>query len=244
MRDLLKWEMKNTLKSKAFWGLGAAFVIGTFLLLLIPITEGGNTGFDMYLSTLNDFNSLLLFFIGAFAGIHITGAFDERRIQAAVMAGNSRLSILFAKILSYSFSVAAFCTISVLVSSITAFAVGGAGEMDGSFLRAVIIRGFVFILVETAFSNICVLISLLVKNLGAAIAVNLISLITIYSVAEIFIGRDHVLDVLRFTPLGQLFLLFFDVSNFNLITASAVSVAAIALTLGLCYLKFRKEELK
>ena len=60
------------------------------------------TGYDAFLEGLNNYNAFVIFLIGVFAGIHVTGAFEGRKIQSAVMAGNSRFNILLAKFISYA----------------------------------------------------------------------------------------------------------------------------------------------
>ena len=244
MKDLLKWEFKNLLRSKAFWGMGIAFLVCTFLFLLIPLHNGDHTGYEMYLENLNNFNSLMLFLTGIFAGIHVTGAFEERKIQAAVMAGNSRFSILLAKAASFAAAMTAYFITSVGITSVIGFAATEAGEMDGTFLSAVIIRALVFMLVEISYSSICILISMLIKNLGGAIAVNLITLLSVYCFGEVLLGLEWGAKILQFTPCGQLFYMFMDVSAKNMMIALAVSVIGFAAVLGLSYLKFSREELK
>ena len=244
MRDLMKWEYKNLIKSKAFWGMGIAFLVCTFLFLLTPLHNGDKTGYEMYLESINNFNSLMLFFTGIFAGIHITGAFDERKIQAAVMAGNSRFSILLSKVITFMSAMAVYFISSVGICSLIAFAAAGAGEVDGTFFVSVIMRALVFMLVDISFSSICIIISMLIKNLGAAIAVNLISLLAIYCFGEVLLNFEWAVRILQFTPCGQMFFMFMSSSVKNMAIASVVSVAGLVLTFAVSYLKFRREELK
>ena len=39
MSNLLKWEMKQTLQSKALWGITVTLTIGTLLLGLIAVSD-------------------------------------------------------------------------------------------------------------------------------------------------------------------------------------------------------------
>ena len=84
----------------------------------------------------------------------------------------------------------------------------------------------------------------MLKKLGAAIAVNTISMITLNLTAQLLMDKEWVLDLLKFTPLGQTFLLIGDVSTGNIILSVVVSVTGLAVVIALSYLKFRKEELK
>lgn len=243
MKDLLRWEIRQTLRSKSFKGMGIAFFVCMLLLIFLSVGEG-DTGYELYLKNLSNFTTMVTFLGGVYAGIHFTGAFEDRRIQTAVMAGKSRLGILASKLISFLGSLAVYYVTSVTTSSIITYALYGAGEPEGGFFRAVIARGLVYLLVELSFASICMIISLLIKNVGASIAVNLISLLTLYVIGEMLIMKEDLIKYMQFTPLGQIFLTFFDAGTKNLIMASFVSLFWIMAILAVCYLKFRKEELK
>ena len=99
--NLFRWEMRQMFKTKVFWFIGAAFLVLTMLFYAEPLIKGGTGGYELFIELCNDFGSLSLFFTAVFAGLHVTGAFEDRRMQAAVMAGNSRLKVLFAKFASF-----------------------------------------------------------------------------------------------------------------------------------------------
>lgn len=243
MKDLLRWEMKQTLRSKAFWGMGIAFLLCVFLFLIEPLYYKAS-GYDMFLLTMNNFNTFVVFFTGIYAGIHITKAFESRNVQAAVMAGNSRFSVLAAKLISYAFSIATFCSVTVGVNGLIGFMAGGIGDAGGNFWMSVIMRSLVFTVVEVAFSAICVFISMFFKNLGGAIAVNLITLLALNIVTQLLISQNLLMNILPFTPAGQTFLIFQDFTPANLMTAAVSSIVFLFAILGACFLKFRKAELK
>ena len=83
MGGLLKWELKQTFSSKAFWITGAALVAIPALMLMMTLKDGDFTGYEAYLEGLNNYSSFMMLMIGVFAGIHVTGAFEGRKIQAA-----------------------------------------------------------------------------------------------------------------------------------------------------------------
>ncbi len=105
-------------------------------------------------------------------------------------------------------------------------------------------RSLVFAVVEVAFSAICVFLSMLVKNLGGAIAINLITLLALNIVTQLLISQELLMNILPFTPAGQTFFLFQDYTPANLMIATVSSVALLFIVLGACFLKFRKAELK
>lgn len=244
MKNLMKWELKQTFSSKAFWGILVAIVIFNSRFMIGTSTLEECSGFELFLRGCNDLNSSLLLLIGVFAGVHVTGTFEDRRIQSAVMAGNSRFSIIVAKLISFSLAVGVICISTMLTSfTIASFAEGTVISTD-AFFSEIVMRIFLYTLAEISWVSLCFLFSVLLKKLGAAIAVNTISMITLNLTAQLLMDKEWVLDLLKFTPLGQTFLLIGDVSTGNIILSVVVSVTGLAVVIALSYLKFRKEELK
>lgn len=244
MKDLFRWEMKQNFSSKSMWGVGAALVFSTLLLLLPALSDSALSGMDVFLHGCNDFNSLLLLFIGIYAGIHVSGAFEERRIQAAIMAGNSRFSVLLAKLFSYSLSVAVYCAAALIPSAALAFITKGLTGVENSFFRDVILRIFCYTLVETSFAGICFVLSAMVKNVGASIALNLFAMVAINFLCQFLLEQAWAEGILRFTSAGQTFMLLYDASAENLLLSAIVAALGLVLKLGLSYMVFKKEELK
>ena len=245
MGSLFKWEMKHTFTSKSFWLLGTAIIAlpVLFLVLTLCFTEG-MTGYNAFLEGISNYNAFVIFLIGVFAGIHVTGAFEGRKIQAAVMAGNSRFNILMAKFLSYSTAVAIYSVIAITVSTFIAFGMQGVTGVEGSFAREVIARSLVYVLIEIAYSATCFLASMFVRHLGGAIGLNLGLMLMSNVIAQILFNFEWAPSVLRFTPVGQTMMLMGDAGNSNIATALIASVAAFAAVIALSYVKFRREELK
>ena len=244
MRNLFNWEMKQTFSSKVFWGIGIALTAATVLMTLMPLSEDAYTGFDVFIHGCNNYNSFLVFFIGIFSAVHVTGAFEERRVQAAVMAGNSRFSIMLAKLVSFSLSIAAFSVVAMTSVAVLAFSVKGVDGFDGSFLREVVMRIAGYSFVEVSFASVCFFLSMMVKNLGASVMVNLIALLGLNSLAQPLVSEEWAQDIIKFTPVGQTFMLLADASTKNLIVSAIVSLLGLAVTMVLSFVKFRKEELK
>lgn len=245
MGNLLKWEMRQTFTSKSFWILGASLVALPALLIIAMITFGSEfTGYDVFLEGLNTYNAFVIFLIGVFAGIHVTGAFEGRKIQSAVMAGNSRFNILLAKFISFSTAVALFSVSSIAVSSVIGFAAAGVTGLDGSFARVIIARALVYTVVEIAYSATCFLASMFIKHQGGAIGLNTGLMLMTNLAAQILLNFDWAEKFVRLTPVGQTMFVIADFSNSNIVMALATSVVAIAAIIALSYAKFRRQELK
>lgn len=244
MGSLFKWELKQTFSSKAFWITGAALVAIPALMLAITLKGEGFTGYEAYLEGLNNYTSFMMFIIGVFAGIHITGAFEGRKIQAAVMAGNSRIKILLAKFLSYSAATALFSIVSIAVSTAVAFAMKGTGGIEGTFARSIIGRAAILAVVEVAYASVCFLSSMYIRHLGGAIGLNLLLMMALNIAAQTLIEHSWAEKYLRLVPAGQAIFVIADISNKNVLMALSSTVIAFVAVLALSYVKFGKEELK
>ena len=245
MNSLLKWEMKQTFSSKSFWIIGGALITLPALLLFATLAiSSGMTGYNAFLEGLSNYNAFVIFLIGVFAGIHVTGAFEGRKIQSAVMAGNSRFAILMAKFISYSTAVALFSVASIAISTALAFGMQGVNGIDGSFTREIIARALVYTVVEIAYSATCFFASMLVRHLGGAIGLNLGLMLMSNVIAQILLNFAWAERFVKLTPVGQSMFVLMDMSNSNIALALVTSVVAIAAVLALSYVKFRREELK
>lgn len=245
MNSLLKWEMKQTFSSKSFWIIGGALITLPALLLFATLAiSSGMTGYNAFLEGLSNYNAFVIFLIGVFAGIHVTGAFEGRKIQSAVMAGNSRFAILMAKFISYSTAVALFSVASIAISTALAFGMQGVNGIDGSFTREIIARALVYTVVEIAYSATCFFASMLVRHLGGAIGLNLGLMLMSNVIAQILLNFAWAERFVKLTPVGQSMFVLMDMSNGNIALALVTSVVAVAAVLALSYVKFRREELK
>ena len=245
MGTLLKWEMKQTFSSKSFWIIGGAIVTLPALMLFAALSFASEfTGYDAFLEGLNNYNAFVIFLIGVFAGIHVTGAFEGRKIQSAVMAGNSRFNILLAKFISYATAVALYSVVSMIITTTISFAMGGVTGLDGSFARMIIARAAVFTVVEIAYAATCFFASMFIRHQGGAIGLNTGLMLMSNVGAQILLNFDWAEKFVRLTPAGQSMFIIADMSNSNIAMALVTSVVAIAAVIALSYVKFRREELK
>ena len=244
MGSLFKWELKQTFSSKTFWITGAALVAIPAIMLIVTLKNGDFTGYEAYLEGLNNYTNFMMFIIGVFAGIHITGAFEGRKIQAAVMAGNSRIKILLAKFFSFSAATALFSTVSIAVSTAVAFSLKGTGGIEGTFEKAVIGRALVLVAVEIGYASACFLSSMYIRHLGGAIGFNLLLMMALNIAAQTLVEYKWAERYLRLVPAGQTLFVIADISRKNVLMALSSAVIACVAVLVLSYVKFGKEELK
>lgn len=243
MKHLLKWEMKQSFKSKTFWGFGITFVLATFFLNLMDIFEKNDaTGLDLLLTSCSNINSFFLLSFGIFAGMHVAGAFEERRIQAAVMAGNSRWNIVLAKFLSFAMAIAIFAATSVGLSAIPAFL--HVSEAGVESVGTLIVQCILYVFAQISFLSICFVISMYVKRLGASIGINLVVLLIIDLCGELVVNKPWGENIVRHTAFGQTVFSFMESSPASMMTSIWVSALGILITVAIAYIMFRKEELK
>ena len=245
MSNLLKWELKQTFTSKSFWIIGASLIALPALLLLLTLHFApAYSGYDAFREGLNNYNAFVIFLIGVFAGIHVTGAFEARKIQSAIMAGNSRFNILMAKFISFSAAVAIYSITSIATSSAIALSMQGLNGLDGDFLRVIVARTIVYIIVEIAYSATCFLSSMFIKHQGGAIGFNTGLMLMSNIFAQVLLNFDWSYPLMRLTPVGQSMLVISDISNNNIVMALIGSVIAFAAVIGLSYARFCNQELK
>ena len=244
MKNLIKWELKQSFKSKAFWGFGIFYVLFGALMLILDMSssESSITGYEWFFTICNNLNSTFLLSIGIYSGIHTAGAFEERRVQAAIMAGNSRFKVVLAKLLSFSLVVAIYGILSLGTHSVIGFL--GAKEMGIDSLWTVIGQGMLYVLVEVSFVSVCFFVSMFVKKLGAAIAINEVTLILIDLATELSAEKTWSAQLMKFTPAGQTVYSLMGTSPADIMTSIFVAVFGILITLGVTYMIFRKDELK
>ena len=244
MESLVKWELKQVLFSKAFFGVGILMFLGTFMTMMSMGADEASSGFEVFLSMCSNFNSFLLFFVGIFAGVTVSHSFEERKIQAAVMAGYSRLRIIASKLLSFSLSVSLFWLFTASFGTLLVFRLMGVGDLPGSFFKEVVVRILVYDLVLVSSSSICFLLSCLIRNLGAAIAVNLVAMLVGNGIVQSLAEESWGEMPLRLTAVGQTLVTLADSSAANYIMASLTSVVGLIAVLFVTYLLLRKAELK
>ena len=242
--NLYKWEMKQMFKTKVFWFIGGAFLFLMWLLDSEDLIKGGIGGYELFLNLCGDFRSTSLFFTAIFAGLHVTGAFDDRRMQAAVMAGNSRSKVLLTKFASFASAIAIYFATSVLIPATIGFVRFGTVVEDGSFIRNVAARAPLYLLTEIAVCSVCFIISMICKKPGIAVIVNLLTTLTASIAIQFIAVKPWGENLLQYLPHGQNAIVLADMSNKNCVIALGVCIAFVVLVVTGSYAKFRKEELK
>jgi len=242
---ILNWEFRGLFKSGKF--------AGTFILMLlvgasyigIGMSDGVKSGFEGFIGASNFVTSTLYLAGSVFAGVFFTSAFQERMIQSAVMAGNSRFRIVISKCIAYYSALMIFILLPILTATLTMTGILGVGTIAAGNIIWVMLRTVILvILVNIATMSVCIPISFFTKNIGLSIGINVGVILVWYGLTQSFITNPQVLKVLQYTSMGQSFLIFGELSGGDVLRTAVVSAVTIFISIFAAYTKFRKEELK
>ena len=245
MSRILQWEFRGLFKSGKF--------VGTFILMLlvgasyigIGMSDGVKSGFDGFIGASNFVTSTLYLAGSVFAGIYFTSAFQERMIQSAVMAGNSRFRIVISKCIGYYTALIIFILCPILIATLTMTGILGVGTITTGNVILVMLRTVLLvILVNIATMSVCIPISFFAKNIGLSIGINVGVILIWNGLTQSFITNPQVMKVLQYTSMGQSFLIFGELSGSDILRSVVVSVVTIFASIFVAYIKFKKEELK
>lgn len=242
--DLIKWEFKQTLKSRSFWVIGIALLILCNVFHIPDYINGGVTGYDIFFANCEDFSSTALLFLGIFTGLHVTGALEDRKIQAAVMAGNSRAKVLGAKYISFVMTIILYFVTATAIPSAIGFMRFGTAVEGGTFMNNVVLSGLFFLIAEISLFSLCFLFSMLVKKSGFAIIINMITMIGSMVATQFIATKEWGIKFLEYTPFGQYMTTLGDPCSKTFAITGVTAVVFIALVLAASFMHFRKEELK
>lgn len=245
MIRILQWEFRGLIKSGKF--------TGTFILMLlvgagyigIGMNDGVKSGLDGFIGASNFVTSTLYLAGSVFAGIYFTSAFQERMIQSAVMAGNSRFKIVISKCIGYYTAMIIFVLCPILIATFAMTGILGVGTITTGNVILVMLRTVLLvILVHIATMSVCIPISFFAKNIGLSIGINVGVILIWNGLTQSFIASPQVMNVLKYTSMGQSFLIFGELSGSDILRIVVVSVVTIFISIFIAYIKFRKEELK
>ena len=245
MSRILQWEFRGLFKSGKF--------VGTFILMLlvgasyigIGMSDGVKSGFDGFIGASNFVTSTLYLAGSVFAGIYFTSAFQERMIQNAVMAGNSRFRIVISKCVGYYTAMIIFVLCPILIATLTMTGILGVGTVTtGNVILLMLRTVLLVLLVNMAIMSVCIPISFFAKNIGSSIGINVGVILIWYGLTQSFITNPQVMKVLQYTSMGQSFLIFGELSGSDILRIVVVSVVTIFASIFVAYIKFKKEELK
>lgn len=192
MKTLLHAEFYQLAHSKAFWGLLAAVLVLSSLMLLDSTTKTQT----LFLASLYN-TPLLSFFAMVFTALFVGGSFENRTITLAVTAGQGRGKILMAKMFACQLACGVLLALPLAVHGI-------AGQLvlhTGPGLTAAGWAALVLALLA-----MCILpffLAVLCRNVGRTLA----GCLVVFFAAILLLNRDHARQLAQLLPMGQLRLL-------------------------------------
>ena len=245
MNRLLQWEFRGLFKSGEFVGTFILMVLVGVSYIGIGMADGVKSGFDGFIGASNFVVSTLYLAGSVFAGIYFSSAFQERMIQSAVMAGNSRFWIVMSKCIGYYTALIIFILSPIMIATLTMSGIFGVGTITTGNVILVMLRTIsLVILVDIATMSVCIPISFFAKNIGLSIGINVGVILIWNGLTQSFITNPQGMNVLQYTSMGQSFLIFGELSGTDILRTVIVSVVTILASISVAYLRFRKEELK
>ncbi len=229
MKTLLHAEFYQLTHSKAFWGLMAAVLVLSSLLLLDSTSKTQT----LFLASLYN-TPLLSFFAMVFTALFVGGSFENRTITLAVTAGQGRGKILLAQMLVCQLACCMLLALPLAVHG----AVGQLVLHTGPGLTA-----FGWAALVLAMPAMCMLpffLAVLCRDVGRTLA----GCLVVFLAAILLLNQDYTRQLAQLLPMGQLRLLALQQATGAEALFWAVD-AGWTLLLGLgSYGLFRKAELK
>lgn len=192
MKTLLHAEFYQLAHSKAFWGLLAAVLVLSSLML----QDSTSKTQTLFLASLYN-TPLLSFFAMVFIALFLGGSFENRTITLAVTAGQGRGKILLAKMLACQLACGVLLALPLEVHGI----VGQLVLHTGPGLTA---AGWAALVL--ALPAMCMLpffLAVLCRNVGRTLA----GCLVVFFAAILLLNQDNARQLAQLLPMGQLRLL-------------------------------------
>ena len=253
MYKLIKGEFIKLKYSKGFKVLIALSVIFGILEISSTVfptifTQGVIIyGYEAFYQQFGDLRALLFVFAGAFSGLFIGEDFSTRSIQSEITSGYSRFSILLSKSIVYMVGICIMVTIQILMATVGATLVNGFGISITAVIMGNMLRAFLmFMFLICACSMICVVTSFYLKNKGTIMAVNMLLLVLIDGIFQLFTRVSNFgMKIYEFTPFVQVLLSTSEALTVaDLLKAIAIGIVTILGCFMLAYAVFYRDELK
>lgn len=245
MLDLFRWETAAFWKSRK----GATLLIVTLVLAAAFVAISFANEVDSGVIALSDgvgfFSSLMVFFVPIYAGLVVAQSFEDRLIQAAVMSGQTRLSIVAVKTLFFMLVSFTFLALGTLISTLVVTAIHGWGAADLGISSGEIIGQILALILLTVIAyTIVVPLVFYTKKVGTSIGVGFVVSLVLYSLTQEAMKRESLHPLLKATPLGRSFFISGEAGAGFWIATIAVGVLWVAAYILAAHLLFRNQELK
>lgn len=190
--------------------------------------------------------SLLVFICPVYAGLMLAQAFEDRLVQASIMSGKSRFSIVLVKTIFFSLLMFMLMVLTTFLSTLVVSLIKGWGNADlqgltlGQYIAGVImflglmVVGYSLV-VPAVFSK---------KKVGSSIGLGLIVSMVVYMATEQLAKNPDLHGILQITPIGRSFFVFNNMTTGFWLGSLLVIFGWPILYVVLGYLLIKQEEFK
>lgn len=245
MRKLLNWEISSFFKDRKF----LSFLIMAVLLIAANIAIAVFSDVDSGQQALGDaasFNaSLLAILMPVYSGVLIAQSFEQRLVQAEIMSGKKRLSVVVVKSVCFALLFWLYAILSTAIVTVVFTVMYGWGGAIPMLSNAGLVLATVELITLSVVGFLLVLpIAFSVRKQGATIGIGLAVSLILQGLTQKLIEYESLHVYLKLTPLGRAPFVFLERSVTQSLITLAVIVFWTALFIGLTYAVFRKVELK
>jgi ABC-2 type transport system permease protein len=208
----------------------------------LPFKDGISYG----LSALSNGNVQML--LAIFTAIFITSEFSHGTMKNVVSKGFLKLQIFFSKLITMIIAVYIIILANIIVGTLSATIVTGTvGDFTGEFVGEMLKTVGIELLLNAALAAVFVMVAMVIRNLGGAIAVSILGVLTlaplIYTALEVFIKSK-----IDFTEFSLLFNIMFYINETaagsDYLRSSIVGIIFIVATTALGIFAFKKSDVK
>lgn len=268
MASLLKSNFYRLFKSKAFYICTIVYTALTSLSLLIlkladnivseNITVESNIdGFMIYKDGLSFGVELFsngdgILFLAVFIAIFITSEFTYGTMKNIVSKGFERHKIYISIFLTMVVAALIMVTFNFLFSTfIASILTGSIGSYNGTLLLKTLRLVGIEILLHSAFVSLFVMISIIIRNNGGVIAINVLILMfggLIYQILELVVRNLLKIDIKfsfsDYSLQNNIYLAKTTMDGEHILRPILVGLIFLVITLALGIIAFRKSDVK
>lgn len=242
MRRLIKWDFRNSILKKRFFIMCAIIIVLTFVTMSYDLIKHTMDGYGYFIAASGNTASFIAMLAAIFAGISISGSYNDRTLQAAVCAGMRRTKIAFIKCFWFFVAVAVFYVIPVVSFTAISTAMYDFSGVPGSIGKYVISLFFLTLLTVFASASVYLPLTFSLKHSGAAVGIG----IGVYAAINIIstLLAEYKPRIAEWLPWNQTILLVQELSTSMIFKTIISCFGLIVICIGFSIFQFNRTELK
>jgi ABC-type transport system involved in multi-copper enzyme maturation permease subunit len=241
MINLIRAEMLKLRKTSGYWVLLlSAMLLGIFLGVFFLTDDRRIGGLDGFNESMDAVQADIIF-LSLFAAFFISSEFTNRTIGAGIVGGHTRRRILLSKTLvSFLGSLPILFVIPVFITAVTTIVNGFGTPLNAEVIAYLVRTSVLYLLGGIAMSGCCVLIAVIIRNIGGTIGVGIGALI----------GLFYLTGIKPLAPVSK-FIFIWHLNNIttlngtgSVLFSGVVLIANILITVFISLTVFAKSDLK